>query len=212
VVSNGVAIFTAQKETISGNIYADNTSVANINLIDTTSLSGIITHASVRMDTSSTWNVTGTSHLVAFADEGSVNTIALTVSNVTGNGFNVYYDPMLPGNVWLAGRSFALINGGCLLPEGSICAGNTNAVATTENKGVRVYPNPAADLLTVAYPASFAGAAVSVTGIDGRVVMSTVLHPGTTSTVINVSGLRIGLYIMTITGDAGRQLIKFTRE
>lgn len=38
------------------------------------------------------------------------------VLNITGNGNNIYYAAGLPGNAYLAGKTYDLINGGRLIP------------------------------------------------------------------------------------------------
>ena len=38
------------------------------------------------------------------------------VTNITGNGFNIYYDPSLAANTYLGGKSFTLTDGGLLRP------------------------------------------------------------------------------------------------
>ncbi|WP_162914595.1 beta strand repeat-containing protein [Desertibaculum subflavum] len=38
-----------------------------------------------------------------------------SIANIAGNGFNIYYDPGLAGNAYLAGRNYLLLNGGELI-------------------------------------------------------------------------------------------------
>lgn len=41
-------------------------------------------------------------------------------SRITGNGFNVYYDPTLDGSAWLGGLTYALAEGGLLAPLAAV--------------------------------------------------------------------------------------------
>lgn len=38
------------------------------------------------------------------------------VTNIDGNGFNLYYDPLLAGNAYLNGGTYALFDSGSLAP------------------------------------------------------------------------------------------------
>jgi hypothetical protein len=67
--------------------------------------------ASLTLDMSSTWNVTGTSYLASLKDGDT----ALT--NIHGNGFTVYYDSTQGNNSGLSGKTYTLANGGKLTPR-----------------------------------------------------------------------------------------------
>jgi hypothetical protein len=38
------------------------------------------------------------------------------IARITGNGMNLYYDPAQPGNAYLNEESYALANGGMIIP------------------------------------------------------------------------------------------------
>ncbi len=38
------------------------------------------------------------------------------ITNITGHGLNIYYDPLAPDNAYLQGLTFAFLDGGVLAP------------------------------------------------------------------------------------------------
>lgn len=55
------------------------------------------------LDSTSTWNVTGTSYLTNFTDEDS------TLSNIKDNKNTIYYDSNSSTNSWLEGKTYTLV-------------------------------------------------------------------------------------------------------
>ena len=116
--SNGGRVsFTADDEDLTGDLVCDNVSSIAARLQNGTILAGAINAgdtgklASLDLDASSTWNVTGTSHLTGLKDGDT------TLANIHGNGFVVYYDSGLESNSWLGGKTYSLANGGELTPK-----------------------------------------------------------------------------------------------
>ena len=78
------------------------------------------------------WTLTGASYLLdsLILDGGDLalngvvhasevlgaNILGNLITNIVGNGFNIYYDPSLQANSYLGGRIFSLIDGGVLRP------------------------------------------------------------------------------------------------
>jgi hypothetical protein len=116
--SNGARVsFTADDEALVGNLVCDNVSSIAAGLQNGTILAGAMNVedtgklASLTLDASSAWNVTGTSHLTGLKDGDT----ALT--NIHSNGFTVYYDSGLESNSWLGGKTYGLASGGKLTPK-----------------------------------------------------------------------------------------------
>ncbi|MDO4492642.1 MAG: hypothetical protein Q4C53_02010 [Clostridia bacterium] len=65
---------------------------------------------SLTLDSTSRWILTEDSTVGALSDEDA------TLSNITGNGFNLYYNSELEANAWLNGKTLALSGGGYLIP------------------------------------------------------------------------------------------------
>ena len=65
------------------------------------------------IDSSSTWNVTGTSYLTTLTDDDSI------LSNINDNGYTIYYDSSNSANSWLDGKTYDLNSGGKLTPIAS---------------------------------------------------------------------------------------------
>lgn len=109
--------FTADDENLIGDLDCDNISSIAAGLQNGTILAGAINaenigkRASLTLDASSTWNVTGTSHLTGLKD------VDTTLTNIHGNGFTIYYDSALESNSWLGRKTYSLANDGKLTPK-----------------------------------------------------------------------------------------------
>lgn len=112
--NGGTAILTADAETLVGDLVADAVSAISATLQNGTSLTGTIDAAELTLDATSTWTVTGTSHLTTLTDEAGVS--GTTITNIIGNGNTVTYDAALAANSWLAGATYTLAGGGTLSP------------------------------------------------------------------------------------------------
>ena len=69
---------------------------------------------------------------------------------------------------------------------------------STEKASLKVYPNPAKDMVTVVMPEA-TGAIVSLTDINGKLVKSLVVAAGQTETILNVNDLSQGVYVLNVT-------------
>jgi len=66
--------------------------------------------ATVRLDKTSTWNLTGDAYVTVLSNEDS------TCKNITGNGHTLYYDAAAKENAWLRGQTIILNGSGHLTP------------------------------------------------------------------------------------------------
>lgn len=112
----GNATFTAIAQTLSGSIYCDNVSTVDVRLQAGTAYSGSInaenTGKAVRVaiDATSTWALTGTSYVTSFSNGIS------NYSNIKDGGYDILYDGNDKANKSLLGKTFALPEGGRLMP------------------------------------------------------------------------------------------------
>lgn len=108
----------ASSQALSGNITADASSTIKVSLASASSLSGAVNSSqtanaiTVTLDASSTWTLTADSYVTVLNDSAGIN--GSTVSNIIGNGYNLYYRSS--NNATLAGATYALTGGGSLLP------------------------------------------------------------------------------------------------
>ncbi len=115
----GITNFVADGQTMSGMIHADNYSKINISLKNASAFTGAINNSNtgnlikLTMDYTSKWILTATSHINGLISNPLIS--GSSVSNITGNGFNVYYNS--GSNPSLGGNVYTLVNGGQLLPE-----------------------------------------------------------------------------------------------
>jgi hypothetical protein len=105
--------FTASGETLTGNLVASTETTFAASLTSSTTLKGIITNVALTMDATSKWTVTGNSVLTTFSDASGIS--GTTISNITGNGYTVYYSSSL--NSSLGAKTYTLSGGGYLKPE-----------------------------------------------------------------------------------------------
>jgi hypothetical protein len=114
--NGGTVTFKAENETLNGNITCDNVSSITTMLQNSTTLTGSINannkakSMNLTLDSTSNWNVTGTSYLTSLKDDDS------TLSNIKDNGNTIYYDSNSSTNAWLGNKTYTLTNGGKLTP------------------------------------------------------------------------------------------------
>ena len=119
--NGGTVTFLADDENMTGDITVDNVSSITATLQNSTTLSGAINAGntaklvSLSIDSTSSWNVTADSYLSVLNDAGGISGTSIT--NIVGNGHNVYYDSSLSANSALDGKTYTLVNGGSLIPK-----------------------------------------------------------------------------------------------
>ena len=118
--NGGTVLLTADGQTLTGDMVADNISSITSTLQNGSVLTGAINTdkaakaANLTLDSSSTWNVTADSYLTTLTDTGGISGTAIT--NIHGNGHTVYYDASNSANSALGGKTFTLAGGGELKP------------------------------------------------------------------------------------------------
>jgi hypothetical protein len=117
--NGGKVTFTASGETLTGSISIDSISTAAITLGNSSTLTGAINSAdtaksvTLTMDSSSTWSVSADSYL-SYLNLDSSSISGTSISNITGNGYTVYY--VSANNNALGGATYTLSGGGYLKP------------------------------------------------------------------------------------------------
>lgn len=115
--NGGIVTMNAKAQALTGDIVADSVSSVATVLTNSSTLKGTIDSkntakaASLSLDATSKWIVTGTSHLTALTDKDT------TLSNIVDNGNTIYYDYTNTANSWLGGKTISLNGGGILTPE-----------------------------------------------------------------------------------------------
>jgi hypothetical protein len=113
--NGGIVTFKAENENLSGNITCDNVSSIAAILQNNTTLTGAINtentadSIALTLDSTSVWNVTGTSYLTSLTDRDS------TLDNLKDNGYTIYYSNSSSNN-WLGSKTYTLTDGGKLTP------------------------------------------------------------------------------------------------
>jgi hypothetical protein len=118
--NGGTVIFTADAQTLTGNLVADSISTITATLQNGSSLTGSINPdnsaqaVTLTLDEASAWNVTADSYLTCLADSGGISGSSMT--NIVGNGHTVFYDSGVCTE--LGGQTYTLSGGGYLQPAG----------------------------------------------------------------------------------------------
>ena len=86
--------------------------------------------------------------------------------------------------------------------------------ATPVEQSLKVYPNPASEIIKVYIPASMAhtSAEISIIDYQGRVVKSLNYLPSQEAVGINISDLNSGLYFLTYKTDFSKHTRKFIKQ
>jgi hypothetical protein len=113
--NGGTAFFTADGETLTGDLTTDKISSITATLKNGTSLTGYINTAALILDATNSWHVTGNSYVTTLVDASGLS--GTTITNIYGNGYTVYYSASLGGNSWLGGKTYTLNGGGYLAPK-----------------------------------------------------------------------------------------------
>ncbi|MGD0610219.1 MAG: hypothetical protein ABSB41_01800 [Anaerolineales bacterium] len=118
--NGGTVLLTADGQTLTGNLVADNLSSITLNLQNGSSLTGAINPdktakaTNLTLDSTSTWTVTADSYLSGLSDASGIS--GSTITNIIGNGHTLYYDASLAANSQLGGKTYTFSGGGSLKP------------------------------------------------------------------------------------------------
>jgi hypothetical protein len=197
VLSSSSATLTADAEILSGNLVTSGGGTITATLQNNSSLTGVINTAALTLDENSTWTLSGNSILTTIIDPSGIS--GLSVTNITGNGYNAHYDSTLSGNSYLHGRTYSLVNGGYLTP-GTVAVGigepgeNNQASVTLDQN----YPNPFSTFTDIRFQISTASHVVltifNMIGQTVRVMDKGSLDAGTYTEQFSASGLPGGIY------------------
>ncbi|MBP2651592.1 MAG: hypothetical protein H6Q74_2417 [Firmicutes bacterium] len=107
--------FMANDNVLKGAFISDANSSIEIKLMNGSALDGAIKVAALSIDATSTWTVAEDSVLTVLDDKDGIS--GTTITNIVGNGHNVYYAKDLSANSALGGLTYSLVNGGQLIPR-----------------------------------------------------------------------------------------------
>ncbi len=114
----GTVFFTADGQTLTGNLITDDTGSITAALQNKSTLTGAINLdnstklMNLSLDSTSVWNVTGDSYLTCLTNPDGI--AGTTITNITGNGHTVYYNSGACSA--LGGQTYTLTGGGELKP------------------------------------------------------------------------------------------------
>ena len=211
--SGGITYFTATNQVLSGLIHVDASSRAHIALQGGSSFTGAMNNSNTAdtmtlvMDANSRWIVTKTSHLTSVANSAGI--AGMTVTNITGNGNDVYYKPAAPVNSYLSGKTYTLVNGGYLLPEGSSGVEGAISALPTDWNLQQNYPNPFNPNTTIGYQITTAGyitlKVYDVLGKEVSVLVNGYKQAGSYQASFDARNIPSGIYMYQLTCPYGVQ-------
>jgi hypothetical protein len=149
-------------------------------------------------DPTMSWN-TPTTHVAGSFAAGISGT---SVTNIIGNGNNVYYDATLSGNSALAGKTYSLVSVGSLLPKGTSDVAQLETGQPLACTLLQNYPNPFNPSTKIGFRVwglGSAGVRLAVYDVLGRevaVLVNENKEPGGDYTVTwNAGGMASGVYL-----------------
>jgi hypothetical protein len=117
--NGGTVFFTADGQTLTGNMVADSSSSITATLQNGSSLTGYINAdntakvLNLTLDATIKWTVTANSYLTCLSDSRGIS--GNTITNIIGNGHTVYYNKSACAA--LGSLTYSLVNGGELIPR-----------------------------------------------------------------------------------------------
>ena len=191
--NGGHVIFTADNETISGTIICDN-----------------ISSIALTFQNGTNWTLSGTSYIRVFSDASGISGTSIT--NITGNGYNIYYNPNLSGNSSLGSKTYSLVNGGYLLPYGATAAVEENSTSAYTYSLGQNYPNPFNPTTKISYQLAEPGfVSLKVYNISGAEVADIINESqasGLHEVTFKAANLPSGMYIYRIKSGSYQEIKK----
>ncbi|MBK0383580.1 T9SS type A sorting domain-containing protein [Pedobacter sp. SD-b] len=74
-----------------------------------------------------------------------------------------------------------------------------------------VYPNPLVDILTIKHSPAKEGAKVKVVSVEGKVVFNSTIEVGSTQSLIDLSSLKKGIYVLEFNNAGGKTSVKILK-
>ncbi|MDP4190619.1 MAG: T9SS type A sorting domain-containing protein [Bacteroidota bacterium] len=218
--NGGYANLTANKQKLSGDITVDALSTFTGELKDSSSLTGAINNSntassvSLTLDATSKWILTANSNLSILSDGSGI--AGSSVTNITGNGFNVYYDASLAANSALGGKTYSLVNGGSLMPKGTSAVDESSSSLPANWSLEQNYPNPFNPSTTISFSMPEPGLAMlkiyDITGKEVAILVNDELAAGNHSYSWNSGSLASGIYIYRISVLSGDKKRVFSQS
>lgn len=94
----------------------------------------------------------------------------------------------------------------------SVSYSNIVSVNSKPKSLILIYPNPVIDNIIVNHPKANAGAVISISTMDGRIVSSQSVLPGSVSGTLNVRSLSGGNYLLIYQNNTDKLVTKFVKQ
>jgi len=202
VTSSSTATLTINNCSLTGNLIADATSTLNIVLCDASSISGVINRGGIRMDSDCQWNVTGNSFVKTIVDSACISSSTLTCTNITGNGYTVYYDSTASANAYLRALTYTLVGGGILTPGTASDIEETKLNIPVDFVLNQNYPNPFNPNTNISFeiikPSNVILRVFSLNGKEVAILAKGYYDVGKHEISFDASGLADGIYYYTL--------------
>ena len=157
------------------------------------------------------WTTVGIGHVAYFAlqRKGGTDTGFITVEiNAVKDSIGHFYYQNFDTNPY-AGTSYYRLK--VVYIDSSFEYSQVLATGKNLTGKILVYPNPAAQQVTVAYTAATTDGTIELCAPDGHRMHTYVAPAGSTQTVINISGLANGNYILIFNNNGQRNITKFIK-
>ncbi len=89
---------------------------------------------------------------------------------------------------------------------------NIISISLKDKTTLLVYPNPAANSITIQHQASTKNKSLRIVNVEGKLMQTIPIASNTTHTLMNVQPLPKGLYVVQFIGDNQQEYVKFWKE
>ncbi|MEO7310744.1 MAG: T9SS type A sorting domain-containing protein [Chitinophagaceae bacterium] len=96
--------------------------------------------------------------------------------------------------------------------DGKFTLSRTVTVNGKNSVGLRTFPNPVVNTLSVAHPRAVSGAVIKIVAADGRMTQSVNCSIGANSTLLTLSSLPSGNYLVIMQNGTERMVTKFVKQ
>ncbi len=85
-------------------------------------------------------------------------------------------------------------------------------VVKRNNNAIAIYPNPAHNVVTISHPAADKKQQMVIINAEGKVIKTIMSAAGATQTIVDVSAISTGLYLLKFSNGSNEQTIKFIKN
>ena len=158
-----------------------------------------------------TWSTTNEINTGSFEIEKSTDGRSFSsAGNVTAKNTDIYNSYSFVDNDVYNGLAYYRIK--MIDKDGQFTYSSVVSVNGKKLSALNISPNPAHDVLKVQHAAALGGSEIKILSTEGRSLRSLSVAPGKTSTVINITSLAKGVYLLQYSNGADKVTSQFIKQ